>query len=144
METKPLVVERILNAPPSRIWQALTDNDKMKQWYFQLESFEPRVGFEFSFSGQGSKGEKYKHNCRITAVEPEKKLSYTWAYDGFSGSSEVTFELFPKGDKTLVRITHTGLDTFPQHGPDFAVESFTKGWNHILGISLKEFVEKEN
>ncbi|MES2061112.1 MAG: SRPBCC domain-containing protein [Bacteroidota bacterium] len=144
METKPLVVERTLNAPASRIWQALTDNDKMKQWYFQLENFEPRVGFEFSFTGQGSTGEKFKHNCRITAVEPEKKLSYTWVYDGFSGHSEVTFELFPEGDKTLVRITHTGLETFPQHGPDFAVESFTKGWNHILGISLKAFVEQEN
>ena len=145
METKPLVVERTLNAPVSRVWQALTDNDKMKQWYFQLESFEPRVGFEFSFSGQGSKGEKYTHNCRITAVEPEKKLSYTWVYEGFEGHSEVSFELFAEDDdKTKVRITHTGLETFPQHGPDFALESFTKGWNHILGISLKEFVEKEN
>jgi len=144
METKPLVVERTLNAPVSRVWQALTDNEKMKQWYFKLESFEPRVGFEFSFNGQGSKGESYKHNCRITAFEPEKKLSYTWVYDGFSGHSEVTFELFPEGDKTLVRITHTGLESFVQNGPDFAAESFTKGWNHILGISLKEFVEKEN
>jgi uncharacterized protein YndB with AHSA1/START domain len=144
METKPLVVERTLNASVSRIWQALTDNDKMKQWYFKLDNFEPRVGFEFSFTGQGSKGEKYKHNCRITAVVPEEKLSYTWVYDGFSGSSEVTFELFPEGDKTLVRITHTGLETFPQNGPDFGIESFTKGWNHILGTSLKDFVEKEN
>lgn len=145
METKPLVVERTLNAPVSRVWQALTDNEKMKQWYFQLDNFEPRVGFEFSFSGQGSKGENYVHNCRITAVEPEKKLSYTWVYEGFEGHSEVSFELFPEDDdKTKVRITHTGLETFPQHGPDFAVESFTKGWNHILGISLKEFVGKEN
>ncbi|MBB5395381.1 MULTISPECIES: SRPBCC domain-containing protein [unclassified Mucilaginibacter] len=143
METKPLIVERTLNAPAGRIWQALTDNDKMKKWYFQLENFEPRVGFEFSFTGQGSKGEKYVHNCRVTAVEPERKLSYTWAYEGFSGSSEVSFELFAEGDKTLVRITHTGLETFPQNGPDFAIESFTKGWNHILGISLKEFVETE-
>ncbi|MFD0766964.1 SRPBCC domain-containing protein [Mucilaginibacter lutimaris] len=143
MQNQPLVVERTLNAPVSQVWQALTDNEKMKQWYFKLESFEPRIGFEFSFAGQGSTGEKFTHNCRITAVEPEKKLSYTWAYDGFPGSSEVSFELFPEGDKTLVRITHTGLDSFTQNGPDFGVDSFTKGWNHILGISLKNFVEKE-
>jgi uncharacterized protein YndB with AHSA1/START domain len=141
METQPLIVERTLNAPASRIWQALTDNDQMKQWYFKLDSFEPRVGFEFSFAGQGAKGEKYVHNCRITTVEPGKKLSYTWAYDKFPGLSEVSFELFPQGDQTLVRITHTGLETFPQDSPDFAATSFSKGWNHILGISLKEFVE---
>ncbi|OOQ59601.1 SRPBCC family protein [Mucilaginibacter pedocola] len=143
METQPLIVERTLNAPASKIWEALTDNDKMKQWYFQLESFEPRVGFEFSFAGQGSKGEKYIHLCRITAVEPEKKLSYTWRYQDFPGNSEVSFELFPDGDKTLVRITHTGLETMPQNGPDFAVESFTQGWTHILGISLANFVEEK-
>jgi uncharacterized protein YndB with AHSA1/START domain len=142
METQPIVIERVLNASISRVWQALTDNDKMKQWYFKLESFEPHVGFEFSFNGQGSTGEKFKHNCRITAVEPERKLSYTWAYEGYEGISEVTFELFAEDEKTLVRITHTGTESFAQHGPDFAITSFTKGWNHILGISLKDFVEQ--
>ena len=143
MENEPLIVERTLNAPVSRVWHALTDNEQMKQWYFKLPYFEPRVGFEFSFSGQGSKGEKFTHNCRITAVEPEKKLSYTWAYDDFPGSSEVSFELFPEGDKTLVRIIHTGLESFAQNGADFLPASFSKGWNHILGISLKDFLEKK-
>jgi uncharacterized protein YndB with AHSA1/START domain len=141
METQPLIVERILNAPASKVWEALTDNEKMKQWYFKLESFEPRFGFEFSFAGQGSTGEQYIHLCRVTAVEPESKLSYTWRYEGFPGDSEVSFELFPEGDKTLVRITHTGLETMPQNGPDFAISSFSKGWNYILGESLKKFVE---
>ncbi|RWY50883.1 SRPBCC family protein [Mucilaginibacter gilvus] len=143
METQPLIVERTLNAPASKVWEALTDNEKMKQWYFKLESFEPRVGFEFSFAGQGSTGEKHTHLCRVTAVEPEKKLSYTWRYEGFPGDSEVSFELFPEDDKTLVRITHTGLETMPQNGPDFAVSSFSKGWNYILGESLKKFVEEQ-
>ncbi|MEO7216074.1 SRPBCC domain-containing protein [Mucilaginibacter sp.] len=143
METQPLIVERTLNATASKVWEALTDNEKMKQWYFKLESFEPRVGFEFSFAGQGSTGEKYIHLCRVTAVEPEKKLSYTWRYEGFPGDSEVSFELFPEDDKTLVRITHTGLETMPQNGPDFALSSFSKGWNYILGESLKKFVEEQ-
>jgi uncharacterized protein YndB with AHSA1/START domain len=143
METQPLIVERTLNAPVSKVWEALTDNEKMKQWYFKLDSFEPRVGFEFSFTGQGAKGEKYVHLCRITTVEPEKKLSYTWVYQDFPGNSEVSFELFPEGDKTLVRITHTGLETMPKNHPDFGVESFSKGWNYILGESLKKFVEQQ-
>jgi uncharacterized protein YndB with AHSA1/START domain len=141
MKTQPLIIEHLLNAPANKVWEALTDNDKMKQWYFNLESFEPSVGFEFSFAGQGHKGEKYIHHCRITAAEPEKKLSYTWRYEDYPGDSEVSFELFPEGDKTLVRITHTGLETMPQDSPDFARDSFSKGWNYILGESLKKFVE---
>jgi uncharacterized protein YndB with AHSA1/START domain len=143
MEITPLIVERTLNAPVNRVWQALTENAKMKKWYFQLENFEPRVGFEFQFIGKGQKGEQYVHKCRITAVEPEKKLSYTWQYEGFEGISEVSFELFPQGDQTRVTITHTGLETFPQNNSDFAGSSFEKGWNYILGISLKDFLEKE-
>jgi len=142
METQPLIVERILKAPVKRVWDALTNNDKMKQWYFKLDNFEPRVGFKFEFTGQGAKGEKYLHNCRITAVEREKKLSYTWSYDQIPGNSEVIFELFPEDDRTMVRITHTGLETFPQDSADFAPASFSKGWNHILGINLKDFVEE--
>ena len=143
METQPLIVERKITASAQRIWEALTNNSQMQQWYFKLDSFEPTVGFTFSFYGQGQKGEKYKHNCRITAVEPGKKLSYTWEYENREGSSEVSFELFPDGDETLVRITHTGLDSFPKNNPDFDASSFSKGWNHILGISLKDFVEKK-
>ncbi|TFF34761.1 SRPBCC family protein [Mucilaginibacter psychrotolerans] len=143
METQPLIVERLLAAPASTIWEALIDNEKIKRWYFQLESFEPRVGFEFSFAGQGAKGEKYIHHCLITAVESEKKLSYTWRYENYPGDSEVSFELFPEGFQTLVRITHSGLETMPQDSPDFAPDSFSKGWNYILGESLKKFVEEQ-
>ena len=141
METQPLIVERTLNAPVSRVWQALTDNDKMKEWYFKLASFEARVGFEFKFTG-GKDDKQYLHRCRVTAVEPEKKLSYTWQYDKYPGSSEVSFELFPEGDKTLVRITHTGLESFPKDDPNFTIASFTQGWNHILGTSLKNYIER--
>ncbi len=36
MENKPIVFERVLNASISKVWKALTDKDKMKNWYFDL------------------------------------------------------------------------------------------------------------
>ena len=140
METKPLIVERTLNAPASRIWEALTDNSKMKEGYFQLENFEPRVGFEFQFYGQGSKGEKYIHLCKITEVVVNQKLQYSWRYQGFPGSSLVTFELFEEGQSTRIRITHTGLDTFPQDSADFAPASFNMGWTELITVLLPKFL----
>jgi len=51
MKTEPVLIERTLNASVDSVWQALTDNQKMKQWYFDIEEFEPEVGFEFKFYG---------------------------------------------------------------------------------------------
>jgi hypothetical protein len=42
-----------------------------------------------------------------------------------------------------VKLTHEGLETFPQNNPDFAKESFMQGWTYILGTSLKKFLEKQ-
>jgi uncharacterized protein YndB with AHSA1/START domain len=141
MNNQPLVVERTYDAPVSRVWQAITNIEQMRQWYFDIADFRPELGFEFQFSGC-SDNEEFIHHCRVTAVIPEKKISHTWVYEGHEGSSEVTWELFPEGDKTKLVLTHTGLESFPNK-PDFAVSSFSAGWNDILGRSLKEFVEKE-
>ena len=143
MKQDPFVLERNLQAPADLVWQALTDNSKMKEWYFDLEQFEAEVGFEFEFYG-GTDQKKYLHHCKITEVIPGKKLTYSWSYDGYAGESFVTFELFPEGDSTRLKLTHAGLETFPADNPDFAKENFVAGWNEIIGTSLKKYVEKGN
>jgi len=140
MNTEPFVIERTYNAPVQKVWKAITDRDQMKQWYFTFEEFKPEVGFEFEFEG-GPDDRKYLHKCKIIEVIVNKKLTYSWRYDGYEGNSFVTFELFDEGDKTRLKLTHEGLETFPPN-KDFAKENFAGGWTHIIGTSLKEFVEK--
>ena len=72
-----------------------------------------------------------------------KKLKHSWRYDGYEGNSFVTFELFDEGDKTRLKLTHEGLETFPANNPDFAKENFAEGWTYIIGKSLPEFVERK-
>lgn len=137
----PFVIEQTYNAPVEKVWKAITDRDQMKQWYFELKEFKAEVGFEFQFEG-GTKDEKYLHLCKVTEVIPNKKLTHSWRYDGYEGNSFVTWELFAEGDKTRVKLTHEGLESFPQNDPNFRRESFAKGWTHITGTSLKKFVEE--
>ncbi len=139
MKDEPLVVERTFDAPVSLVWKALTNKEDIKQWSFDISEFAPRVGFEFQFYG-GSEGVKYLHRCKITEAIPYKRLAYTWRYEGYAGDSLVTFDLFPEGDKTRVRLTHAGLETFPKL-PAFARKNFMEGWTQIMGTSLKNFVE---
>jgi uncharacterized protein YndB with AHSA1/START domain len=142
MKNEPVIIERLLVAPSERVWKAITDKTEMKKWYFDIAQFEPRVGFEFTFEGR-SDDKTYIHLCKITEVIPGKKLSHTWRYAGYPGLSNLTYKLFPEGDKTRLRLTHKGLETFPQDNPDFARESFAGGWNHIIGTALPEFLAKE-
>ena len=141
MKNEPFVIERTLNAPPQKVWEAITDRDKMKQWYFDIADFRPELGFEFTFTG-GSEEKTYVHLCKVTKVDPGKTLQYSWRYQDYPGNAFVTFELFAEGDATRLKLTHEGLETFPTDNKDFARESFSAGWTHIIGTSIKEFVEK--
>src|ERR1700738_2784438 len=111
MESKtsaPIVKEVLLEASPERVWRALTNREEMKEWYFDIKQFRPEPGFEFSFYGEKD-GEKFLHICRIMEVMPQRKISYTWGYEGKEGESLVSFELFPEGNKTRLRLTHEGV-----------------------------------
>jgi uncharacterized protein YndB with AHSA1/START domain len=141
MNNEPIVIERTYNAPVERVWKAITDKDQMKEWYFDIAEFKAEKGFEFSFYGGDAKGEQYLHLCKIMEVIPNKKLKHSWRYDGYEGDSFVTFELFDEGDKTKVKLTHEGLETFPAV-PAFAKENFVQGWTQIIGTSLKDYVEQ--
>lgn len=144
METKPLIVERTYNATIEKVWKAITDKDQMKEWYFDLQEFRPEKGFKFSFTG-GDDTVQYLHECEVILADPPNKLSYSWTYPEHNkGYSVVTFELFKEGEKkTRLRLSHEGLDSFPKDDPNFAITSFTEGWNAILGDSLKNYVETD-
>src|SRR5213083_1554659 len=103
MKQDAVIVERIYNAPIDKVWEAITDKEQMKQWYFDLSAFKAEVGFEFSFYGQNKEGEKFLHLCKINEVIPGKKLGYSWRYDGFEGNSFVSFELFEEGNNTRMK-----------------------------------------
>jgi uncharacterized protein YndB with AHSA1/START domain len=140
MDTQPIVMESVLNAPVTKVWKAITDKNEMKNWYFDLAEFKPEVGFKFQFLG-GTDEKQYLHLCEITEVVHEKKLTYSWRYDGYAGNSFVTFELFEQGKNTLLKLTHTGLETFPADNNDFAKKNFVEGWTHIIHTGLKDYLE---
>ncbi len=87
----PIVIERNFNATADIIWKAITDKEQMKQWYFDLAAFRPEAGFEFRFYGEGHKGDKYLHLCKVLEAVPGKKLVYSWSYENLKGYSVVAF-----------------------------------------------------
>lgn len=137
----PLVKEFEYKAPIENVWQALTDVAKMKQWYFpQLQKFEPVVGYPFQFD-DGNSG--YQKEWIVTKVKANKTLAHSWTYKGYPGSSEVIFDLSADESKTRLRVTQTGLESFPNH-PHFKRERFEWGWDNLLGQNLRHLLEPSN
>ena len=146
MNHPPFVIEKTVNATPDRVWSAITDPVKMKQWYFDIKGFKLEIGTEFTFSGYNAeKNHTYVHLCRVVEVIPQKKLMHTWRYEGFSGDSTVTWELFDEGPKTRVKLTHEGIETFKgEIHPELAFHNFERGWTQIVTINLEKYLSDNN
>jgi len=132
--------ERVLEAPPAKVWDYLTDGEKLGRWFAGGE-IEPRLGGEASLTFhhdrlsdtpepiperyKGAQG--YSFTGEITAWEPPRRLAWTWPDD--KHPSTVTFELFPHGKgHTRLVLTHSRL-------PDRkAWIDVMGGWHSHLGI----------
>jgi uncharacterized protein YndB with AHSA1/START domain len=142
MSATPIVIERTYDAPIEKVWKAITDINQMKKWYFpDIKGFKPEIGAEFTFTGQKD-NVIYQHICKVLEVEAPKKLKHSWQYDNQPGNSFVTWELSSSGNKTTVKLTHEGLETFPATEA-YARKNFEKGWTQIVGTMLREWLEKE-
>ena len=130
-----------VNAPLDKVWNAITNKEQMKNWYFDVPDFEPKIGNNFSFYG-GDENEEYHHFCEIVDLIPNEKLKHSWTYPEISKEKTlVKWELKPEHEGTIVTLTHKGLEAFEHLGENFKIHSFRKGWEDIVGKSLKEFVE---
>jgi len=138
----PITVQYKINAPVEKVWNALTDKNKMKSWYFDIQDFTLQVGKEFNFYEPGEE-KKYHHQCHILEIIPNEKLKHTWSYPELSDAvTTVTWELQKEDIGTLVTLTHENVESFEGLGENFSKASFTEGWNKIIGKSMKEYVKK--
>ena len=100
-ETLSVVVEREVPFPPEKIWRALTQPHLIEEWLMKND-FKPVVDHCFSFRADWG-----AVDCQVLAVEPDKKLSYTWAAYGLE--SVVTWTLTPTGTGTRLRMEQAGF-----------------------------------
>ena len=100
----PMVFETVLDAPPEKIWRALTIPEYLERWLLPLE------GEAMTFSGAEA-GLAERIDWTLVAEEPNRRLTYRWRESGrgaAEGDSLVTFELDPlAGEQTLFRLTHS-------------------------------------
>lgn len=137
-----IIVEQSFNTSIDDAWGALTDPDRMRQWFFgNIPDFRPEVGFETTFEVQ-NEGRVFPHRWKVTAVVPGQSITYTWKYDNYAGDGAVTFELFEERNSVKLRLTLNIYEDFQEDIPEFTRESCIGGWDYFLGQRLKAYLEK--
>ena len=138
--SEPIVVEEIYSAPPEVVWEAITEPEQMREWYFDtIKEFRPKVGFETCFDVD-CEGDTFPHRWTVTEVIPAEKLVYRWRYDGYAGDSFVTWELQEDPDGTRIKVTHTCTESFPQDHSVFDEDACMDAWDYFISQTLPEYL----
>src|SRR5438876_6203392 len=129
-----------LNAPPARVWRALTDHREFGQWF--------RVNLESPFvPGKTTRGRitypGYEHlvmEVVVQKMEPERLFSFHWhpyAIDPNVDYSKekptlVEFRLEKTASGTLLHVTESGFDSLPAARRDEAFRMNSGGWEQQI------------
>jgi len=100
-ETLSVVVERDMPHPPEKVWRALTQPHLIDEWLMKTD-FKPTVGHHFTLRADWGTVE-----CQVTAIEPNKSLSYRW--DALGIETVVTWTLTPTSSGTHLRMEQIGF-----------------------------------
>ena len=100
-----------INAPASKVWDALTKPEQIKQYMFGTQvATDWKVGSPITYRGEW-KGKQYEDKGKVLQVEPRKRLVSTFwsSLAGLPDTPEnyktVDYELSPDGDHTKLTIT---------------------------------------
>ena len=119
-ETLSVVVEREMPYPPEKIWRALTQPHLIQEWLMKSD-FKPLVDHRFNFPADWG-----TVDCQVLVVEPNRKLSYTWA--AFDLESVVTWTLTPTGSGSCLRMEQSGFRPEQRQ----AYQGAKGGWRHFF------------
>ena len=140
MKTKEYIVHKKIriNAGPQEVWDALTNPEKTKRYFFNCEVHSTwKAGSPITFKGRIFFFFKIEMKGKILKANPGKLLQYTLKNSGSTSISTVTDELIYENGKTTVSITD---DVGQGEGAEKRYKKSVKGWDKILK-GLKELVE---
>ena len=147
-----VVSEIDVEAPPERVFKAISDADQLKLWFTNPEcpqkfwKMDAQLGGKYSYAT--AKGSvvvngvnQFECHGQIIECDPPRVLAYTWIanwHDDAERRTVVRWELTKKGSGTHVKVSHSGLANLP-----VARKDYTGGWPGVVEM-LKKFVEGGN
>jgi len=131
----------VINAPASKVWEALTDPKLIKQYLFGTETKSDwKKGSSITYTGEWE-GKAYEDKGEIIDIIPGKLLHTTY-WSSMSGKEDkpenymnVIYELSPEGNATKLTITQDN------NASQESAEHSESNWSSVLQ-TMKEMLEK--
>ena len=121
----PIVVERLVAASAKRVYAHLTQSALWARWQGLDAEIEATPGGLFRLNmpnGMTARGQ-------FVTLDEDRRVVFTWGWIDHPGvppgSSTVEVDLISEGDKTRIRLTHSGL-------PPEEIAIHTAGWVHYV------------
>lgn len=126
--TSELRLSRTLPGPVDRVWQAFTDPGALASWFWPerfatTAEVDLRVGGRYRIDGPGA---GMSVAGEYVAVEPPRRLVFTWRWAGEPEETLVTVELTPAGAGTDLVLVHE------RFADDAGRDEHAKGWSDCL------------
>jgi uncharacterized protein YndB with AHSA1/START domain len=124
---KVLKQEYKIDAPLSKVWEALTDPRVIEKWGGDPVKMEPKVSFEFSLWGGDIHGKN-------TKVIPQRLLAQDWMSGTWEKYSKLEFKLSFKNGVTTIVLTQTEI-------PEDEYNDIAEGWKLYYLGEIKKLLE---
>jgi uncharacterized protein YndB with AHSA1/START domain len=129
-----------VDVPRSKVWQALTDPDLIRQYLFGTQvTTDWRAGSPITYTGEWQ-GKPYEDKGKVLQIEPEKLIVSTF-WSALAGQPDlpenyktVRYELSAAGDGTRLTITQDNNASREE------AEHSEQNWNSVLA-GLKQLLE---
>lgn len=135
-----LKVQQTIHAPVEKVWDALTNPELVKQYFFGSQlvtTWQPKTPIVFKGDWQGT---AYEDKGTVLKYEPNKMLEYdyhsSWSdlKDRPENYQIISYQVKSKGNSTVLSIAQRNIDTLEKK-----LDS-TKNWKGLM-IAIKKLIE---
>ena len=137
MENRPLVITRLIDAPPELVFRAWTKREHLVQWWGPKDFSVPlcktdfRVGGAYRFCMRAPDGSDHWVWGAYREIVPPSRLVFTWERDDEPGLRRqsrmvVTVTFANQDGRTRLTLHQTGFQTAAD------LEGHDGGWNQCL------------
>lgn len=126
MATQTLEFTREIGAAPAEVYRAWTRALALREWLCDAAMADERLGGRLYLgwnSGYWAAGE-------FSALEPERRVAFTWQGKGEPGPTQVEVAMLAAGEGTVVHLAHGGLGAGPEW--DAMRSEIARGWEGSL------------
>jgi uncharacterized protein YndB with AHSA1/START domain len=115
-----VVAQRTISAPPTEMWDYLTEPRLLARWFADTERFVAGESFRFNF------GDGDFFAGQVENWQPNVSLGVDWKFDGIGPSYRVLFSILPRKNGSEISVQDRGALTLDE------AECLRVGWSEFL------------